>query len=233
VVRGTIHVSRVPRSGPPLPLLALICEPDGVKRPEMGSKVAFPADGARLWRPSPTEGVVPREQLKVYFFLPHACPVPVKMGLERNRSAVGKTANSFVSPQPQQLTPLPCGGPGSTPAWNQGDPRCEFPPGPRRAAGSDRFWLCELRESQHFSTFYGSSVQSMGTQLNALPILPVLARCVSGCVNSALLGLERNRPAVVTSQLLGEPASALLCSCFAAESLAQTAPLARATNLHI
>ena len=59
------------------------------------------------------------------------------------------------------------------------------------------------------------------------------ARTVSGCLNSALLGLERNRPAVVTSQFLGEPASALLCSCFAAESLAQTAPLSRATNLHV
>ncbi len=35
---GTIHVSRVPKSGPPLPLLALFCGPDGVKRPEMGSK---------------------------------------------------------------------------------------------------------------------------------------------------------------------------------------------------
>ena len=100
-------------------------------------------------------------------------------------------------------------------------------------AGSDRFSLCELRVSQHFSTFYGSSVQSMGTQLNALPALPVRARTVSGCLNSVFLGLERNRPAVVTSQFLGEPASALLCSCFASESLAQTAPLSRATNLHI
>ncbi len=59
------------------------------------------------------------------------------------------------------------------------------------------------------------------------------ARTVSGCLNSALLGLERNRPAVVTSLFLGEPASALLCSCFAAESLAQTSPLSRATNLHV
>src|SRR5271157_2723034 len=51
-------------------------------------------------------------------------------------------------------------------------------------AGSDRFWLCELRVSQHFSTFYGSSVQSMGTQLNALPALPIRARTVSGCLKS-------------------------------------------------
>jgi hypothetical protein len=38
-------------------------------------------------------------------------------------------------------------------------------------------------------SIYGSSVQSIGTQLNALPTLPVLARTISGCVNSAFLGL--------------------------------------------
>ena len=54
---------------------------------------------------------------------------------------------------------------------------------------SDRFWLRELRVSQHFSTFYGPSVQAMDTQLNAPPTLPVLTRTVSGCVNSAFLGL--------------------------------------------
>jgi hypothetical protein len=32
---------------------------------------------------------------------------------------------------------------------------------------SDRFWLRELRVSQHFSTFYGPSVQAMDTQLGA------------------------------------------------------------------
>ena len=36
---------------------------------------------------------------------------------------------------------------------------------------SDRLWLRELRVSQHFSTFYGSSVQAMDTQLKALPAL--------------------------------------------------------------
>src|SRR5208337_5478492 len=39
--------------------------------------------------------------------------------------------------------------------WNQGDPPCSFPPwppGPRQgwAAGSDRFWLLELRVSRTF-----------------------------------------------------------------------------------
>src|SRR5271166_395242 len=64
------------------------------------------------------------------------------------------------------------------PAWldpslelNQGDPPCSSPPWPRRAACSDRFWLLELRVSQHFSTFYEPSVQAMDTQLKALPTL--------------------------------------------------------------
>ena len=35
------------------------------------------------------------------------------------------------------------------------------------------FGLLELRVSQHFSTFYGPSVQAMDTQLNALSTLPV------------------------------------------------------------
>ncbi len=43
----------------------------------------------------------------------------------------------------------------SQPPWNQGDPRCSFPPwppGPRQGwtAGSDRFWLLELRVSRTF-----------------------------------------------------------------------------------
>ena len=59
-------------------------------------------------------------------------------------------------------------------------------------ADSDRFWLLELRVSRHFSTFYGSSVQAMDTQLNALPALPVLARTVSGCLNSAFLDISQH-----------------------------------------
>ena len=55
------------------------------------------------------------------------------------------------------------------------------------------FWLLELRVSQHFSTFYGPSVQAVDTQLNALPTLPVLARTVSGCLNSAFLGRRSSR----------------------------------------
>src|SRR5271157_3260365 len=46
---------------------------------------------------------------------------------------------------------------------------------------SDHFWLRELRVSRHFSTFYGPSVQSMDTQLGALPTLPAPARTVSPC----------------------------------------------------
>src|SRR5208337_4415568 len=58
---------------------------------------------------------------------------------------------------------------------------------------SDRFWLRELRVSQHFSTFYEPSVQAVDTQLNALPTLPVLARSVSGCLSSAFLGRRSSR----------------------------------------
>ncbi len=98
-------------------------------RDRAGKRSQFPARGAGLWRPSPTAGAVPRKQLKVYFLLPHARPVPVKVGLERNRSAVGKTANSLVSRRPQQLTPLPCGGPARLdPSLElKGDPPCSFP----------------------------------------------------------------------------------------------------------
>src|SRR5208337_3331764 len=48
----------------------------------------------------------------------------------------------------------------------------------------------------HFHTFCGSPVQAMDTQFNALPTLPVLARTVSGCLDSAFLGLELNRSVV-------------------------------------
>ena len=66
------------------------------------------------------------------------------------------------------------------------------------ASESGAFCLLELRVSQHFSTFYGPSVQALDTQLNALATLPVLARSVSGCLNSAFLGLflDQLRPPV-------------------------------------
>ena len=86
---------------------------------------------------------------------------------DAERCVIARSTHSIGS------RPSPAGArPGSTPRWNQGDPPCSFrpgPPGPRQgwAAGSDRFWLCELRISQHFSTFYGPSVQAMDTQLGA------------------------------------------------------------------
>ena len=52
--------------------------------------------------------------------------------------------------------PSPAGArPDSTPLWNQGAPPCSFPPGPPGprqgwAAGSDRFWLLEIRVSRTF-----------------------------------------------------------------------------------
>ena len=102
---------------------------------------------------------------------------------------------------PYRLTSLPCGGPARLDPsleLNQGDPPCStppWPPGPQQgwAACSDRFWLRELRVSQHFSTFYEPSVQAMDTQINAPSTLPVLARTVSGCVNSAFLNILGDR----------------------------------------
>jgi len=68
---------------------------------------------------------VPRKELEVYFFLPRARPVPVKVGLERNRSAVGKAVTSLVSPGLNNSRPSPAGArPVSTSTLNQGDPPC-------------------------------------------------------------------------------------------------------------
>src|SRR5271166_2770872 len=47
--------------------------------------------------------------------------------------------------------------PGSTAFWD----RAQWP------VSSGRFWLFELRVSRHFSTFYGSSVQTMDTEPGA------------------------------------------------------------------
>ena len=100
------------------------------------------------------------------------------------------------STHPTGLRPSPAGGPARLDPsleLNQGDPPCSSPPWPRGAACSDRFWLLELRVSQHFSTFYEPSVQAMDTQLKALPsTLPVLARTVSGCLNSAFLNISQH-----------------------------------------
>ncbi len=61
--------------------------------------------------------------------------------------------------------------------------------GPHFCPRSGRFVCGNSAFSQQISTFYGSSVQIMDTQLNALPTLPVFARGVSGYLNSAFLGL--------------------------------------------
>ena len=67
------------------------------------------------------------------FLLPRARPVTVKVGLERNRSAMGKTANSLVSLRRQQLTPLPRGGPARLDASLEPRPSAVL----RRAAAED------------------------------------------------------------------------------------------------
>src|SRR5271157_4747888 len=83
----------------------------------------------------------------------------------------------------------------------QGDPPCSFPPWPRRAAGSDRFWARELRVSQHFSTFYGSSVQAMDTQLNALQTIAKPSWCTVHAplkVQGSLVYVRRGNPRHIT-----------------------------------
>ena len=57
---------------------------------------------------------------------------------------------------------------------------------------SGRFVCLNSAFSRHFSTFYGPSVQAMDAQLKALPTLPVRARTVSGCVNSANLNISQH-----------------------------------------
>jgi len=49
----------------------------------------------------------------------------------------------------------------------------------------------------------------MDTQLDALPTLPVLARGVSGCVNSAFLDISRQFTAHLFSPWIPSPARGL------------------------
>jgi len=67
--------------------------------------------------------------------------------------------------------------------------------------GSDRFWARELRVSQHFSTFYGSSVQAMDTQLNALQTIAKPPWCtvhVPLKVQGSLVYVRRGNPRHIT-----------------------------------
>src|SRR5271157_2034360 len=57
---------------------------------------------------------------------------------------------------------------------------------------SGRFVCLNSAFSRHFWTFYGPSVQAMDAQLKARPTLPVRARTVSGCVNSANLNISQH-----------------------------------------
>ena len=131
----------------------------------------------------------------------HVSRAPASRGAQDDRDAERCVIAS--STHPTGLRPSLRGPGPARPSLelNQGDPPCSsppWPPGPRQgwAACSDRFWLLELRVSQHFSTFYEPSVQSMDTQLNALPTLPVLARTVSGCLNSGFLDFSQHFAAI-------------------------------------
>ena len=76
--------------------------------------------------------------------------------------------------------------------WIPNSMRCQHLPsslGPFLAARTPRF-------SDFSRQFTVHLFRPWIPKLNALPTLAVLARTVSGCLNSAFLGLERNRSAV-------------------------------------
>jgi len=120
------------------------------------------------------------------------------MGLERNRSAVGKTANSLVSPRPQQLTPLPCGGPARPLPGTKAIRRANFRLGHRAPGRGGR--RARTVSGCLNSAFHDISQHFTGHLFR--PQIPNLTRCqrfpsslgpFSGCLNCAFLGLERNR----------------------------------------
>ncbi len=77
-----------------------------------------------------------------------------RASLERNRSAVGKTANSLVYPRRQHLTPLPAGArPGSTPRLNQRGPPCSSRLGHRAPGRGGRRALIPSSGLQSVDTF--------------------------------------------------------------------------------
>src|SRR5208337_3474216 len=137
----------------------------------------------------------------------HACkadPIPGR----RTRSRVGRMAGgechiddwtlgaNHVSRAPESGWPIPLlvtSGLATGPPAGVGDGlrflsrRCQH-----ICPRSGRFVCLNSAFSRHFWTFYGPSVQAMDAQLKALPTLPVRARTVSGCVNSANLNISQH-----------------------------------------
>jgi hypothetical protein len=76
------HLAQAKLPGQSLPAHAVslwrIVTYDVQGRNRGGKRNQFPAGGNGLWRASPTTAVVVQKELKVYFNLPDACPVPVK-----------------------------------------------------------------------------------------------------------------------------------------------------------
>jgi hypothetical protein len=77
-----LHLAQAKLPGQSLPAHAVslwrIVTYDVQGRNRGGKRNQFPAGGNGLWRASPTTAVVVQKELKVYFNLPDACPVPVK-----------------------------------------------------------------------------------------------------------------------------------------------------------
>jgi len=121
---------------------------------------------------------VPRKQLKVYFFLPYARSVPVKVGLElvcRQPSIDGLTSGSHIRERCRVRSERGLRARAGVGARS------------RRRAGLPAFlWrVHEVRLSSVLFTLQSKVDGTLDTQLNAAPTLPVLARTVSGCLNSA------------------------------------------------
>src|SRR5271166_4741040 len=95
------------------------------------------------------------------------------MPVERNRSAVGKTAKSLLpTASTTHAPPLRGPGPARPLPGTEAIRRAHFRLGHAGRQARTVSVCLNSAFSRHFYTFYGPSVQAMEIRLNALPILP-------------------------------------------------------------
>jgi hypothetical protein len=157
---------------------------------DVGSQPRFP--GARKW-------LAPSAPIGRHF----SQNAPLAQSSNLHTSKAVPIAASFKEPvpeRPQRLAVKPSSAPAlrvqASSFLDQLRPQLLRPwiPNSRRCLHfcprSGRFRLYELRVSRTFlDQLRPPTSQAMDTQLKALPTLPVPARGVSGCMNSAFLGL--------------------------------------------